>query len=154
MRIDRRFALLLLGGLCLGMSDAAAPSQPPPSPDPGQPDKRFHFHDDHDNRRLADIRLSVIERDGQRSLRLVISAVDDAQPGPPTPGPAGAHAAPLLVLPRRSRGGLPGFRLRRRQGGHVSGLDRSRWRASQVSLPEPGSPDMSVTVQRYSSRGA
>src|SRR5437660_12210855 len=52
---------------------------------------RFGYHDDHDGRRVADVRVKLVERDGLRSLELVVSAVG---PGvDPIPGFAGVRGA-------------------------------------------------------------
>jgi hypothetical protein len=55
--------------------------------DPNAARERFNYRDDHDGRRLADVRLQVVERGGARSLEMTISAQ-----GPlvePMPGFAG-----------------------------------------------------------------
>ena len=77
------FVLMLpLAGVALGQI---------PSTPKVEPDRRFHFKDDHDGRRLADIRLRLIERDGKRSLEMTIAAVGPSVE--PIPGWTGVYGA-------------------------------------------------------------
>src|SRR5262245_27680278 len=87
----RTVSLALSAGLVLGMAPAAPPAQESGSLPRVVLPNRFDYHDDHDGRRLADIRLKVVERDGRPALALVISAV-----GPQVeaiPGFAGVRGA-------------------------------------------------------------
>jgi hypothetical protein len=90
MKINRRFLFLVPAVLGVGLASAWA--EPLATPVPRVvPPSQFDYHDDHDGRRLADIRLKVIERAGVRSLELVIAAV-----GPqvePIPGYVGVRGA-------------------------------------------------------------
>jgi hypothetical protein len=93
MHIIRRITRLLVCGLVLGVAVllAPVPAEQPASPPKLLPPNRFAYHDDHDGRRLADIRVKIVENDGGHSLQLVISAV-----GPqvqPIPGFAGVRGA-------------------------------------------------------------
>ncbi len=89
MRSNRILIMLAVCGLALPC--VATSAQEPAGLPKVAPPNRFDYHDDHDDRRLADIRLHLVERDGQRSLELVISAV-----GPqvePIPGWQGVRGA-------------------------------------------------------------
>jgi hypothetical protein len=89
MRTNRIYVLAAACGAVLTWG--AATAQQPASLPKVAPPNRFDYHDDHDGRRLADIRLHLVERDGQRSLELVISAI-----GPqvePIPGWRGVRGA-------------------------------------------------------------
>jgi hypothetical protein len=86
-----RFTFLLVGGFVLGIGLLLPRAQQArPLPRIVFPN-RFEYHDDHDGRRLADIRLKIVEREGRRSLAMVISAVG-AQVEP-IPGFAGVRGA-------------------------------------------------------------
>jgi hypothetical protein len=86
-----RSMILLVSALAGGFTLVSAPAEQPTSSPRVEPADRFAYHDDHDGRRLADIRVQVIERDGVKSLQLSISAV-----GPQVetiPGFAGVRGA-------------------------------------------------------------
>lgn len=83
MRVHRAVVLPIVCGLAVTW--LAATAQEPVLRNSTAPPKQFGYHDDHDGRRVADIRLRGVNHDGsRRTLEIVISAVGpdvDAIPG-------------------------------------------------------------------------
>src|SRR5262245_57222900 len=74
MRVHRAFVVVAAGALAW-MCTAAFAQETSPRVQ-GPPPRRFDFFDDHDGRRIADIRLRVVKRErNQVGLDIIISAV-------------------------------------------------------------------------------